>query len=265
MRNVKKVIMAALLLIVVGGIGAIITFSLSDEMTFAAESEVDLANIEKIDIQIDNGSVTIHPTDAAQARINLEGIVTEGDEPNFSVETVGDTLMIQVKEKRRFIRLTFFTGSPSLDIYLPEKSYESLTAEMSNGAFRAEDLAVTEIQVKTDNGSVTLDRIATETANVRTSNGKMDLNHVEGDVTGKSNNGAISFAAADLERNLDLETDNGSITIQTENEPTNAVIDARTDNGRITVFGNSDWDTMIGNGENEIRLRTNNGGITIEK
>ncbi|MFA1821806.1 DUF4097 domain-containing protein [Virgibacillus oceani] len=264
MLNVKKVSLIALLLIVVGVIGAILTFSLNEEMTLTEEREVDAANIERIDIQIDNGSVNIFPTDAAQATVSLEGVVTARDEPNFSVETEGDTLAIQVEEKWRFFRMDLFSASPGLNIYLPEKSYQILTADMNNGAFRAEDLSVKEIRVENDNGSVGLDRILAETTNVSTANGKIELHHVEGDIESRSNNGAISLAVGDLDRDLNLETDNGRITVQTESEPTNAVIDARTDNGRITVFGNSDWDTMIGDGDHEIRLRTNNGRITVE-
>ncbi|GAB3792856.1 DUF4097 family beta strand repeat-containing protein [Virgibacillus kimchii] len=265
MRNVKKMTLLALLLIAVGVIGAIFTFNLSDEMTLAAEREVDGENIERIDIHIDNGSVNIFPADTKQVRLNLEGIVTEGEEPSFSIETNEGTLMIQIKEKRKFFRINPFSGSPELNIYLPDKRYESLTAEMDNGAFQAEDLSINEIQAKTDNGSVVLDRVMAVAADVRTSNGKIELNHVEGDVTGKSNNGAISLTADDLDRDINMETDNGKITVKTEKEPTNAVIDARTDNGRITVFGNTDWDTVIGNGEHEIKLRTNNGRITIDK
>jgi DUF4097 and DUF4098 domain-containing protein YvlB len=265
MRNVKKVILFALLLIAVGVIGAIFSFSLSDEMTLAAEREVDGESIERVDIQIDNGSVNIFPADTKQVRVNLEGVVTEGEEPSFSVEREEGTLLIQVKEKKRVFRMNLFSGSPELDIYLPEKKYESITAETDNGVFRAEDLIVNNIKAETDNGSIALDRTTSETVHVRTSNGKIELNHVEGEVIGKSNNGAISLAVEDMDRDINLETDNGKITIQTKNEPTNAVIDARTGNGRITVFGNTDWDSMIGDGEHEIKLRTDNGGITIEK
>lgn len=265
MRNVKKITLAALLLIAVGVIGAIITFSLGDDTTLAMERKVDMRNKKNIDIQADNARVTVHPAGTAQAEIKFEGLTSGGNEPELSAVTEGETLTIKIQEERRFIRLTNLMGSPSLHIYLPEERYESLAVEMDNGAFQAEDLSVTELQVKTDNGSITLDRISGDTANVSTSNGKINMNHVAGDITGKSNNGAISLDVADLDRHINLETDNGRITVQTENEPTNAVIDARTGNGKITVFGNSDWDTMIGAGENEIKLRTDNGRITIEK
>jgi DUF4097 and DUF4098 domain-containing protein YvlB len=262
---VKKISLLALLLIVVGVIGSIITYSLSDQTAVAEEREVDVTNIENIEIQMDNGSVNVFPADTDQAEVEMEGIVSEGTEPNFIVETEGGTLTIEIKEKRRFIQLIPLMGSPSLHLYLPEKEYASLHADINNGIFQAEDLAVKEIQAESDNGKIVLTKITAEAAEVRTSNGKIEMNMVEGDITGKSNNGAISVETVNLDRDLDLETDNGSITIQTENEPSNAIIDARTDNGRVTVFGHSDWDTMIGDGENEIRLRTNNGRITIEK
>lgn len=265
MRNVKKITLLALLFIAVGVIGAIMTFNLDDEMTYAAEREVEADDISYIDIQMDNGSLNIHQAEAEQVNVNLEGFVTAGEEPNFTVEVEENTLEIKVKVKRRLIQINPFSVAPQLNIYLPEKEYDSLTADLGNGAVRAADLSVRKMQAATDNGSVTLDRIMAEEVEASTSNGKVELNQVDGEVTGKSNNGSISFTAANLDRNLDLETDNGSITVKTENEPRSAVIDARTDNGSVTVFGDSDWDTVIGNGEHEIRLRTNNGRIAIEK
>ncbi|WP_442961150.1 hypothetical protein [Pseudogracilibacillus sp. SO30301A] len=60
-----------------------------------------------------------------------------------------------------------------------------------------------------------------------------------------------------------MNTDNGRIDVQSNKEPTNAILDLKTDNGKVRVFGESNWVTVIGNGENIIKLTTDNGSITI--
>src|SRR5690625_599823 len=117
MRNVKKISLIALSLIVVGVIGSIITYSLSGQSSLAAERDVNITNIANIDIQKDNGSVNILPTDGEQAKAELEGTVTKGAEPDFTVEAEGETLTIEIKEKRRLIRIIPFMSSPSLHLY----------------------------------------------------------------------------------------------------------------------------------------------------
>ncbi|WP_100010331.1 DUF4097 family beta strand repeat-containing protein [Lentibacillus sediminis] len=260
----RKIAVIASLLIVAGVLGSVFTFP-SVESSVAAERDVDMTEIANINIRMDNGRVNVFRTDTSQAKIELEGSVSERDKPNFSVETEGDTLIIEVAKERKLFQFITFTGSATLNLYLPPKDYDSLIVDTDNGTFQAEELAVKEIQALTDNGKITLDSITAETVDLNTANGKIVLADVEGKITGKTNNGSISFDTPDLDRSMDLETDNGSITIQTEEEQANAVIDARTDNGRVTVFGDSDWDTVTGDGDHEIKLRTSNGSITIEK
>jgi DUF4097 and DUF4098 domain-containing protein YvlB len=62
-----------------------------------------------------------------------------------------------------------------------------------------------------------------------------------------------------------LESDNGSITIQTDKEPNNVTYDVQVDNGNINIFNKYTSSSVLGNGDNLIKLKTNNGRITITK
>ncbi|MDY0407488.1 hypothetical protein [Paracerasibacillus soli] len=47
--------------------------------------------------------------------------------------------------------------------------------------------------------------------------------------------------------------------------PTNVTFDVWTDNGKIDILGKFHKNTIIGNGENEVKLITSNGKITVGK
>ena len=75
----------------------------------------------------------------------------------------------------------------------------------------------------------------------------------------------LCLLQTNLDRPIDLSTDNGRIEIMTTTEPTNGIIDVKTDNGKIDVFGKKNEQTVFGEGKNLIKLRSDNGGITVKK
>src|SRR5699024_1208471 len=110
-----------------------------------------------------------------------------------------------------------------LIVYIPEKLYDSLKVEIDNGSLQVDGINVKELQAESENGRLTIENVTTENVQVSTNNGKIDIYHVEGDILGKTNNGAIFLETQELDRELKLQTDNGSIKVKTEEEPTNAI------------------------------------------
>lgn len=125
------------------------------------------------------------------------------------------------------------------------------------------DLKIKDVKVKTDNGRIELNTIVAENIDVKSANGRLDLNNVEGDIKGSTNNGKISLTTLDLDRNIQLESDNGKITIKTDKEPTNATFKVSVDNGRINILDKYKEDTVIGKGKYLIDLETDNGKIEV--
>ncbi|MFC7061460.1 DUF4097 family beta strand repeat-containing protein [Halobacillus seohaensis] len=267
MNNVKKIMILAFLLLLVGGVGSVVTFNFNQPNTFTEEKEIDSSNTEAIAISANNERVEIIPTKNIKTRVELSvGKRTRNPEELLSVEEDGNTLYIQtVNAKNKLINFDFFTGPSKLSVYLPEKLYKSLQIDIDNGSLHAEQLNVTDLNLTTKNGSITLDHISSKVLQAHSNNGKISLRNVDGEINGKTNNGSISLTTDDLDRSIELESDNGSITIETEEEPTNVILDARVGNGKITIFGDSNWDTVIGDGDHLINLTTKNGNITVTK
>ena len=108
---------------------------------------------------------------------------------------------------------------------------------------------------------------------LETSNGRITLSDIDGSVSAKTSNGAITFAGSlEPESQNSLRTSNGDVDVTLVNTP-GVKLDAETRNGKIsselpiTITGRSNDDQLtgdIGDGSSSLRIRTRNGAITIK-
>lgn len=283
MRNIKLISLIALALLIVGVIGSVFTFNSVHQSDWLTKEEIiPSEGIENLDILTNNTKIEVLPTNDSDITAELS---TKSKKHELLVKVEDSTLFIEVKDKQRsFISLDFFSFGTTLVVYVPEKAYDSLQVESDNGRITIDEIEANDVNIKADNGRIELENIESTTVtgeasnglismkninsstiNVNTSNGKIMLDHVEGEIFGRTSNGTIELVTKDLDRFIELETNNGKINVQTELEPTNVTFDVRVDNGKARVFGESNWDTVVGNGENLVKLKTNNGGITVTK
>lgn len=283
MINIKNISLLALLLLLVGTIGAIFTFQfVSKAEEIAEEKLINDNHFTNINISTDNSKVEILPTNDSKARVELSG---KAKKYTFEANVEGKTLIILLKEKYwKPINFDFLSMFLTLKVYVPEKLYDSIQVRSNNGQVQVEKLEAKDIHIETDNGRIVLSdvkgsnittkadngrmelkNIASSTVSVKASNGKILLDNVEGEISGKTNNGSITLITNQLDRPIELETDNGQIKIEAEKEPSNATLSIDVDNGKVDVFGHSDRNMIFGKGENLIKLSTNNGKITVSK
>ncbi|WP_217587659.1 DUF4097 family beta strand repeat-containing protein [Lentibacillus saliphilus] len=269
MRSVKWFVVVALIFIVIGGIGSLMTFQsvMADED--ATENEqVNVENVTTIDVASVNEQVIVKKiADNAQATVEWTGKVRKGREDRLTVEVSEDTLSVKMKRERfKLFNFDFnFFNNNELIISLPEKAYESLEVKNNNGDISIDHFIVKDVHVDTDNGRIELANLTTNRVHAETDNGKIYMEDVLGEVTGRSRNGSVTLVTADLDRQINLKTNNGRIVVETAQQPTNAMIDAHTDNGRIDIFGEDGRSKLYGDGDNQVKLTTNNGSITVEE
>jgi len=258
---VKKVLVLATLLLFAGLIGGAFTIKGKLDQNDFIEKNVEMTDVEQVEIVTTNGKVSLYPTNEEEATIKYTGNLSDYE----LVEKLEDnTLSIMVKSKGlRFFSIDLLSFSQSIDVAIPERLYDSITVNTNNGRIDVEHLQINHLDAKTDNGRISVSNVMTETSNVRSSNGKISLDDVVGEINAHTSNGKIYLETESLDQPIDLSTSNGAIEIVTENRPTNAVIDAKTDNGKIEVYGDRKWDIITGNGDNVVKLTTDNGRITI--
>ncbi|WP_188455139.1 DUF4097 family beta strand repeat-containing protein [Virgibacillus oceani] len=266
MMNRKKLFTIALMLILVGLIGSIITFnSINNPVTVDEKKIINNNDIANVEIDADNEQVEIISTKDSTTKVELIGKSSSDKENYLSADVKGNTLAIEVNDHNMFHFFDFIGTSLTLKVYLPEKMYETLQVDIDNGSAHAEQLNIKEIHAETNNGHIELEDIMAHYVNVASDNGKLSLRNVEGEIEGETDNGEISLVTKNLDRPIELECDNGRITIQTDREPTNATFNVHVDNGDINIFDKYSGNAVFGNGEYVIKLETNNGEISVTK
>lgn len=267
MGNVKKFILLAAILLIVGLTGMAFTYSSAYEKTnVQQEKDVD-ETFDDIDVQIDDAKVEIMPADEKTAKIVLDGQRYKKDKnSDFSVDVENDTLSVKHQDSRRqLINFDFFQPTVSLNVYLPQNQYGELLVSGDNGKIDARDIQADDIDVHTGNGLINLHQVSGETVKADTDNGKLMLDQVDGTIIGKTGNGVISLKTADLDQDINLKSGNGLIDVKTENEPTNTTFTADTGNGTINILNKYKGDAVIGDGDHKVELTTGNGRIKVTK
>lgn len=276
-----------------------------EKESISEKKVIEDKSFESIDIQTDNATVEIISTEDDISKVELTGKQSKSSKNKFTVDVVNGELTIKLKDQHwKFFSFDFFSPSLLLKVYVPEKQYNSLkissdngkinmdhlnakeihvsssngqlemndlsglklVGEVDNGEINAENLQIDdEVNIKSNNGTIELKHVAASLINTETDNGKIMLDQVDGEIVGKTNNGRILLSINDLDRPIKLKSDNGSIKIVAEKEPVNARFEVKVDNGKINLFDKYDGSAVIGNGDNLIKLTTNNGEITVTK
>lgn len=254
----------------------------------------------KVDIEVQHGSLTVLPSDSTETRIELTGTK---EKLELTAEVLGDTLRIKLKNKTNWLFLfNFNTKGVALNVFIPKKLYQSISMKSDNGRINAEkligkqiecrtdngrielvELAATSIEAETDNGRIEISKVQTDRLKAKTDNGRVtmrlveadsiyaesdngriEFDQVDGELTAITDNGRIVLAGEHLDRNIDFQTDNGSIEITTANKASNATILAKTGHGRIDIYGERNSRSRFGTELHQIRLKSDNGRITVK-
>lgn len=259
----KKLSILALLLILIGGVGGYFTYSRSYQEEITSKKTVSSDRVEEVQVSAENASVEVLPTSDTETKVELVTKGVDVSKLDFTTEVEGKKLTITLKEPNTF-RIGFNIQSSHLNVYVPQKLYNSFLIDNDNGKVKMSELNIKNLNVQTDNGRIELNKIVSEKVDVRSANGRVDFNDVGGNIKGSSNNGKILLTTKDLDRNIQLESDNGQITINTEKEPTNTTFTVSADNGSINILDKYKGNTVIGKGENLVDLKSNNGKIEVK-
>ncbi|XRG79483.1 DUF4097 family beta strand repeat-containing protein [Rossellomorea sp. GAMAL-10_SWC] len=126
----------------------------------------------------------------------------------------------------------------------------------------------------TRDGSISIEHANIDgTSEITTYDGEINLSDYKGKINAKTNNGAINVEEALLNGNSKIFSDDGEIQIDLLKD-NNLTINAETNDGSFS--GNIGWEmknkdenhtnkAMVGNGENQLNVKTRNGSIYVNK
>ncbi|RKQ32675.1 DUF4097 family beta strand repeat-containing protein [Oceanobacillus halophilus] len=259
----KKLFIIIIALIVVIVVSMLIDFPFGSNGTNEMEIKQDF---DKLAVETENAKVIVVPVNADTARLELSG--NKNNKYKLDARVKGGSLEVDVDDRWfEWISVDLFSISkqPTLSVYLPQKQYNNVEISTNNGMIDASELEAEDIYVETDNGKIVLNEIRSTFIEAKADNGEIVLENVEGELISKTDNGKMTLITDSLDRPIEMKTDNGAINILTKRKPSNATFDIKVDNGFVNIFGESIYDTIIGNGDNRIKLTTDNGKITVEK
>ncbi|CAH2463748.1 MULTISPECIES: DUF4097 family beta strand repeat-containing protein [Bacillus cereus group] len=287
MINKKSLSIIAGIIFIIGIIGSLFTYRSIAAVPISEEKVINNNNVSSVIIDTNNVRVNTYPTTESNIKITLDGEVNPNIKRTLITDDKDSTLLISYKEKQQRwfnFDISEVLAPLTLNVYLPEKQYDSLKVSNNNGYVSAKKLNATHFNINTSNGRVELreinsPKIIAETNNgimdfkdilaqnihVKSNNGRIMLDHVEGEIEGQTKNGSLTLKTNELDRNLNFTTHNGKINIETEKEPTNVQFNVSVDNGRANILDKYNGNTVIGKGENVIKLNTHNGNITVKK
>ncbi|OYD05967.1 DUF4097 family beta strand repeat-containing protein, partial [Paludifilum halophilum] len=124
----------------------------------------------QLEINVDNASVNILSSEEESPRVEY---ISNKENDYFNVETEGNSLKINtVDNKLSFFNIDFFFfGTPSINVYLPEKSLEHIQTKSDNGKLSITNIEATSISLNTDNGKINVEDIDSSTFHAETNNG----------------------------------------------------------------------------------------------
>ncbi|KGR78679.1 DUF4097 family beta strand repeat-containing protein [Ureibacillus manganicus] len=138
-----------------------------------------------------------------------------------------------------------------------------MKAETDNGRIEIEKCNVTNGVFSTDNGRIAAKNSKAEKFEFSTDNGRIELNEVLGEIHATTDNGRIEGYIPTITKPIVFKSDNGSLTLKTDEKIENATLTAKSDFGRISVYGEKGKSFVFGEGNIPIRLKTDSGRITV--
>jgi DUF4097 and DUF4098 domain-containing protein YvlB len=285
--NKKKLSILAGIIIIVGIIGSLLTYRIIDPEPISKEKVFNSNQVSKINLDTDNASVHMYPIKGHNIKITLEGESSPNIKRDFTTDVRNSTLFITYSEQQRSwvnFDIVNVLKPLSINVYLPEKQYNSLKISSNNGYVSVKQLNAADFSIRANNGRVDLEGIHSQNLNtnvqngltsikngvaktihVKGNNGKMIFSDVEGRLKGETHNGSITLETEELDRDIDFKTHNGKIQIKTKKEPINVHFNVFVDNGKVDILNKYDRNTVIGKGKNTIKLTTHNGSISVIK
>lgn len=203
-------------------------------------------------IDATNSRITLVPADVRDVQVSrqVDGWVFMGSGPDASWKMSGDTLKLEVKCKA-----VVSNCESRHSVKVPRGVAVKLNG--NNGGVTASRFS-SPLSLELNNGSIT----------VRDSSGPLDLNTDNGSITTQrasaksvsahSNNGSVRLGLSAQPDKVDVETDNGGITIELPKAGSAYAVTARSHNGKVDVGVPTDKSSA-----HVVKARSSNGRIAV--
>ena len=207
----------------------------SKSVSFTHVESKSAEDIENIIIDIDHGTVEIHPSDNDEimAKFSVKHFNNDSEAGALS-QFLEKLLFVKDGDKLR-IGSDLKMLQVNVHLYVPATTpYHKLTARLLNGGFSAEGVDFKDLRVKTANGKIECADIKFDEAELETANGMVRLLKVTGDkLEAETLNGRIYVDGA--VNDVDAKSLNGNVTLTTTSAEVRN-LEAKSISGAVEVY-----------------------------
>lgn len=237
--------------------------------------------IRNIAINVENANVIMLSSENESTAVELSD---SNNDSKLSTQLEGTQLTVEINSNSSFFDFGS-SNTPTLTVHIPLANTTILKVNSGNGNLNMADIDPYEFEAYTANGDIDIQNVyakyfSAETANgsilmkdsaaqgvwANSSNGDIHLENITSDVNliAHSSNGSIEMKTEMLNSPIEFTTDNGDVTIHTENKPTQGYVEAKASNGMIDIFGDDSGNVIFGGDFPHLKAETVNGDIVME-
>jgi len=262
----------AISLIAIGVIGIVFIGKIFfDKNEVGDEIRLSADSLEHIVVDGELGNINVMPSTSKDIEIHWKGSVSSTFNRStrdelVSIEEHNNELKISIGEERffNFSFLNFnFQNKLQVDLYLPDKAFNSLVVKNSVGNTDIKDIHVENLTTQTDVANLTLNHVTASSIVAETDVGNLNIKNAHGKLLAKSDVGNITIHASEIEEDMTLSSDVGEIRLSVPSIPDNVSFNANSSVGSVKVFGEK-GSYISKNSDHIVSITTDVGNINVD-
>jgi lia operon protein LiaG len=277
----KKIVYGLLLLFIIGVIGTIISVSASGGFsldTYNVNDKVVVNNkdISKVEIDLSSSDLTVLPTTDKEITVEFNGKISKKlkKKIKLDVKERDNTLKIELKDEDQIkFNIGVMIVDTNVEVYLPEKIYESLKIDLSSGDIEMENIKSKEFILEASSGDIIVRDLEATINQFHTSSGEIKASNIIGNIAADTSSGDITIQNEDVTGDIKAEASSGDVTVEFKEEPSSLAIEFRASSGEgeVTLAGVSYEEKTenkikgkIGSGEFNLKVDTSSGDFYLK-
>jgi len=268
----KKLFITGLVLLVVGLGGLLLTGFRNETKTFTEEKIIDTNGINTLDVKVDVGEINIIESVREDIFVQYEGNVPTA-RLQFDAERNGNQVEIAAREKRSFVLIPHinFHKKQTLTVEIPKTGLGKVSVDGDAASVNVDAEHAKEFNITTDTGKITVHKFDGDYMKVRSDVGAVVVKDASGELDILTDSGKIEISLKEINKDIHLESDVGSIHVDMKKVPESFVFDVDSEVGNVKVNGlegfekveRSSFRYQKGEKGPVLRARTDVGSITI--
>ena len=246
---IKKLIILSGILIVIGGIGTVITMINSNQneeiISIPAMTNLNTTSLlEKLQIQYTNSNGKTF-------------------DENFTIKTTQDS--IHIREKRKS-NIQFFNSPSSSDLTIKgtAEKIKNITIDLVSANLTASDLNAYDLEFSSVGGDIELTNVAARSIYLEATSGDIELIETTGELELNTVSGDIQLENNKLTHSIIGSSVSGDIFLSFAEQPQDIKFKGDTVSGDVSFFNNNARSFETGKGLLNVQLDTVSGDITVE-